>query len=344
MTVRLRVLTVGLGVTLQDGGRWGWLRYGVTPAGPMDPLAFATANLAAGNARDAPAIEVSLGGLELSVEGGELSVVVAGGAFRLTYEGREFTTPAMIRLIPHAALAIRAGSDGAWCYVAVAGRLDVPATLGSVSTHVRSGIGGLQGRALAAGDVLSVSSPQILEPEMATISAPWLVRADGPIRVVLGPQDDYFSDDQIECFLRGPWTLSSRSDRMAYILDGIPLVHAKGFNIVSDGIVMGAIQVPGNGLPVVLMADRQPTGGYPKIATVIGVDLGRLAQRRAGSGSLLSFRSVGVDEAVSLRRSEDAVLVAPIMREALIRTELSSEFLLATNLVDGVSSGDETAS
>jgi 5-oxoprolinase (ATP-hydrolysing) subunit C len=342
MSVRLRVLTAGPGVTLQDGGRWGWLRYGVTAAGPIDPLAFATANLATGGAHDAPAIEVSLSGLELSVEGGELSVAVAGGAFRLTYEGREFTTPAVIRLIPHAALAIRAGADGAWCYVAVAGRLDVPATLGSVSTHVRSGIGGLQGRALAAGDVLRVSSPQILEPDIATISAPWLVRADGPIRVVLGPQDDYFSDDQIECFLRGPWTLSSRSDRMAYILDGVPLVHAKGFNIVSDGIVMGAIQVPGNGLPVVLMADRQPTGGYPKIATVIGVDLGRLAQRRAGAS--LSFRSVGADEAVSLRRSEAAVLAAPIMREALIRTELSSEFLLATNLVDGVSTGDETAS
>jgi 5-oxoprolinase (ATP-hydrolysing) subunit C len=342
MSVRLRVLTAGLGVTLQDGGRSGWLRYGVTAAGPMDPLAFATANLAAGVPRDAPAIEVSLGGIELSVEGGELSVAVAGGAFRLTYAGREFTTPAMVQLIPHTALAIRAGSDGAWCYVAVAGRLDVPTTLGSVSTHVRSGIGGLQGRALAAGDVLSVSTPQILEPEIATIAAPWLVRGDGPIRVVLGPQDDYFSADQIGCFLHGPWTLSNRSDRMAYILDGAPLIHAKGFNIVSDGIAMGAIQVPGNGLPVVLMADRQPTGGYPKIATVIGVDLGRLAQQRAGAQ--LSFRAVGIDEAVNLRRGEAAALAAPIIREALIRTDLSSEFLLATNLVGGVSSGDETAS
>jgi biotin-dependent carboxylase-like uncharacterized protein len=342
MSVRLRVLTAGPGVTLQDGGRWGWLRYGVTAAGPMDSLAFATANLAAGGVRDAPAIEVSLGGVELAVEGGEVSVAVAGGAFRLNYAGREFATPAMVRLIPHTALAIRAGSVGAWCYVAVAGRLDVPATLGSASTHVRSGIGGLQGRALAAGDVLSVNAPQILEPEIATISVPWLDRADGPIRVVLGPQDDYFSADQIECFLRGPWTLSSRSDRMAYILNGTPLVHAKGFNIVSDGITMGAIQVPGDGLPVVLMADRQPTGGYPKIATVIGVDLGRLAQRRADAQ--LSFRSVGVEEAVSLRRGEAAVLAAPITREALIRTELSPEFLLATNLVGGVSSGDETVS
>jgi 5-oxoprolinase (ATP-hydrolysing) subunit C len=342
MSVRLRVLAAGPGVTLQDGGRWGWLRYGVTAAGPMDPLAFATANLAAGGARDAPAIEVSLGGVALAVEGGELSVAVAGGDFRLIYAGREIATPAMIRLVPQTALTIRAGSDGAWCYVAVAGRLDVAATLGSVSTHVRSGIGGLQGRALAAGDALNVSMPQTLEPEIATVAAPWLVRDGGPVRVVLGPQDDYFMSDQIAAFLQGPWTLSSRSDRMAYILDGQPLDHAKGFNIVSDGIAMGAIQVPGNGLPVVLMADRQPTGGYPKIANVIGVDLGGLAQRRAGAQ--LSFQVVGIDEAVRLLRSEAAVLAAPVRRAALIRTELSSEFLLATNLVGGVSAGDEMAS
>lgn len=342
MSVRLRVLAAGPGVTLQDGGRWGFLRYGVTAAGPMDPLAFTTANLAAGSTRDAPTVEVSLGGAALAVEDGELSVAVVGGDFRLIYAGREFATPAMIRLVPQTALTIRGGSDGAWCYVAVAGRLDVTATLGSVSTHVRSGIGGLEGRALAAGDALNVSMPQILDPDIATIAAPWLVRGGGPIRVVLGPQDDYFTADQIASFLQGPWTLSSRSDRMAYILDGLPLAHAKGFNIVSDGIAMGAIQVPGNGLPVVLMADRQPTGGYPKIATVIGVDLGRLAQQRAGAQ--LSFQAVSIDDAVRLRRSEAAVLAAPIVREAMIRTELSSEFLLATNLVDGVSTGDEMAS
>jgi len=343
MSAVLRVVSVGPGVTLQDGGRRGYLRYGVTAAGPMDPLAFATANLAVGCAHDAPAIEVSLGGVELAVEGGDLSVAVAGGVFRLVFDGREFTSPAVVRLTPQSRLAVRAGPHGAWCYVAVAGRLEVAATLGSVSTHTRSGIGGLRGRALAAGDALTVATPQTLEPAIATITAPWLERGGDAVRVVLGPQDDYFSVDQIAKFLQGPWILSSRSDRMAYLLDGAALSHAKGFNIVSDGIAMGAIQVPGNGHPVVLMADRQPTGGYPKIANVIGVDLGRLAQLRPGAR--IAFQAVDIDEAVKLRRTEVAALAAPITREPMIRTELSSEFLLATNLVGGVSAGgDDIAS
>ena len=129
---------------------------------------------------------------------------------------------------------------------------------------------------------------------------------------------------------------------MAYILEGAPIGHTKGFNIVSDGIAMGAIQVPGNGLPTVLMADRQPTGGYPKIANVIGVDLGRLAQ--LSPGARLSFQAVDVDAAVSLRRAEATALAAPVVCEPLIRSDFSSEFLLATNLVGGVSAGDDMAS
>jgi 5-oxoprolinase (ATP-hydrolysing) subunit C len=342
MSVALRIVSAGPAVTLQDGGRRGYLRYGVTAAGPMDPLAFATANLAAGRAANAPAIEVSLGGLALAVSGGDVSVAIAGGAFRLNVDGREISSPAIVQLRPQSKLSIRAGSHGAWCYVAIAGELDVAPMLGSISTHMRSGIGGLNGRALAAGDVLTAAMPQVLEPEIATFAAPWLDRGDGVVRVVLGPQDDYFNADQVAAFLRGPWTLSSRSDRMAYSFEGAPIGHAKGFNILSDGIAMGAIQVPGNGLPVVLMADRQPTGGYPKIANVIGVDLGRLAQLRPGVR--VSFQAVDIDTAVNLRRAETAALATPIAREPLIRTDLSSEFLLATNLVGGVSSGDDRVS
>ncbi len=115
--------------------------------------------------------------------------------------------------------------------------------------------------------------------------APWLDRPPEEIRVVLGPQDDFFSDDQIAAFLAGPWTVTTKGDRMACFLDGTPLTHARGYNIVSDGIAMGAIQVPGEGWPIVLMADRQSTGGYPKIATVIGPDLGRSRKPRAARGS-----------------------------------------------------------
>jgi 5-oxoprolinase (ATP-hydrolysing) subunit C len=189
------------------------------------------------------------------------------------------------------------------------------------------------------GDMLQVLAPETLEPSMATISAPWLDRPGDVIRVVLGPQDDYFDTEQISAFLNGPWMLSSRSDRMAYLLEGPRITHAKGFNIVSDGIAMGAIQIPGNGQPAVLMADRQPTGGYPKIANVIGADLGRFAQLRPGAQ--VCFRAVSIAQAVEARRGQAMAIARPISREPIVRSDFSSEFLLSTNLVGGVTAGND---
>lgn len=334
MTAALQLIAAGPGVTLQDGGRHGYLRFGVTGAGPMDPLAHATANRAADAAVDAAAIEVSLGGVELEAESEPLSLAVAGGAFVITLDGRPLPKATRLQLEPSVRLAIRAGAEGAWCYIAVSGQIDVAPTLGSVSTHTRSGLGGLAGRALAAGDMLPVRDALRRDAAVGEILAPWLDRPGDVVRVILGPQDDYFAPDQIQMFLDGPWTLSGRSDRMAYLLDGPALTHAKGFNIVSDGIAMGAIQIPGSGRPIVLMADRQPTGGYPKIATVIGVDLGRLSQLRPGSP--FRFAAVTVAEAVKVRRAEHTALAQPIVLRPLIRTDFSPGFLLSTNLISGV--------
>ena len=333
----LRVLAAGPGVTLQDGGRHGYLRFGVTAAGPMDRLAFATANAAAGAEENATAIEVSLGGVELAADAA-VSLAIAGGAFRIELAGRPLPSAAVATLEPGQNLVIRPGDAGAWCYVAVAGRIEVQKTLGSTATHTRSGLGGISGRALAAGDVLPLAEPRTLEPKLATLDAPWLAREATAIRVVLGPQDDYFGKAAIAAFLAGPWTLSARSDRMAYLLEGERLAHAKGFNIVSDGVAFGAIQVLGDGKPVVLMADRQPTGGYPKIANVIGVDLGKIAQLRPGAQ--ISFAAVTIEQAVAARRAEALAPTRPIAREPLVRTEFPSEFLLGLNLVDGVTADD----
>jgi allophanate hydrolase subunit 2 len=159
------------------------------------------------------------------------------------------------------------------------------------------------------------------------------------MRVLPGPQDDYFASDQIELLCSAEWTVSGRSDRMAYILDGPKLQHSKGFNIVSDGIVMGAIQVPGDGRAIVLMADRQPTGGYPKIATVIGADLGRLAQLRPGAR--FRFQRASREDAVAARRAEAQLLAAGISIEPTIRNDLSSEYLLGHNLIAGVVAGND---
>jgi biotin-dependent carboxylase-like uncharacterized protein len=330
---RLRILSAGPGVTLQDGGRQNYLRFGVTPAGPMDAAAHATANRAAGAAPQAAAIEISLGGLAVTVEGAPVTVALAGGGFAVSLDGRPLPSAVVLPLVPEARLAVRPGPWGAWCYLAVAGSIDVPPVLGSVATHTRSGLGGIGGRGLAAGDLLPIAAARAGAPP-AMIEAPWLAPGDDVIRVVLGPQDDYFSRDQIDAFLAGPWTVSARSDRMAYLLEGPRLAHAKGFNIVSDGIALGAIQVPGEGRPVVLMADRQPTGGYPKIATVIGADLGRLAQLRPGAR--FRFAAVSIEAAVAARRALAAALNAPPALAPLLRTDLPSEFLLGLNLIDGV--------
>lgn len=329
----LRILAAGPGITVQDGGRHGWLRYGVTAAGPMDALAFATANRVLGNHAGATAMEISLGGVEVAAEGGPLLLALAGGDFAVSLDGQALPPAVTLMLEVGARLRIRAGAAGCWCYLAVAGGFDLPKVLGSSATHVRSQTGGLDGRALRAGDRLPAPAAQ---PAAGTgaIVAPWLDRPAETIRVVLGPQDDYFAADQIAAFLTQPWTVGTRGDRMACFLEGVPLSHAGGYNIVSDGIAMGAIQVPGEGRPIVLMADRQSTGGYPKIATVIGPDLGRLAQARPGT--VLRFRQVSITEAVAARAQDAAALSGQVAVEPLMRTMFSSEFLLGLNLIDGV--------
>lgn len=332
MSAALRLLFAGPGITVQDGGRHGFLRYGVTGAGPMDPLAHTLANCALGNPAGAAAIEISLGGIELTVQGAPVTIALAGGDFQVTLDGQALPPAVVARLEPGASLKVRAGSAGVWCYLAVAGGLHLPDVLGSRATHTRTGMGGLDGRMLQAGDILPVG---MAAGEIATgrIVAPLLDRPTESIRVLLGPQDDYFAPDQIATFLAGPWTIGSRSDRMACFLEGPRLSHKLGFNIPSDGVAMGAIQVPGEGLPIVLMADRQSTGGYPKIATVIGADLGRLAQARPGR--CIGFRAVTHAEAVQARAEEQSFLSGAIRVEPLLRSLFSPEFLLGLNLVDG---------
>jgi biotin-dependent carboxylase-like uncharacterized protein len=338
MSAALRIRSAGPGVTIQDAGRPGYLRYGVTPAGPMDVGALAAANLALGAPPGAAAIEVSLGGVALEAEGAAIGLAVAGGDFDLRLDGLALPRACALALEPGSVLTIRAGRAGAWCYVAIAGRLDLPPALGSLSTHTRSGLGGLEGRGLEAGDRLALVDLRSPPQEPLALAAPWLAEEAGPVRVILGPQQDRFTAEAIGAFLGEPWRLSPRSDRMAYRLEGRTLVHSDGHDIVSDGVALGAVQVPGDGAPFVLMADRQPTGGYPKIANVIGADIGRLAQMRPGEA--LRFRAVSIEEAVALRRiRREAIAAGTALRP--LAPALTPEFLLAANLIGGVANGME---
>jgi biotin-dependent carboxylase-like uncharacterized protein len=267
------------------------------------------------------------------VEEAALIMAVVGGAFDVRVDGEKLPNWFVARVGVGQKLKIAAGTEGAWCYVAVAGRLQLEATLGSVSMHTRSSIGGKQ---LDVGRAIMVEVFQDTAKATAAIGAPWLERRGEDIRVIPGPQADYFDAAQIEAFLSTKWTVSNRSDRMAYSLEGPQIRHAKGFNIVSDGTAVGSIQVPGEGRPIVLMADRPPTGGYPKIATVIGADLGKLAQLRPGQ--TFRFALTTIDEAVALRRRDAETLTAAVQLKALPHL-LRGEMLLRENLVDGVTTG-----
>ncbi|MDQ6869506.1 MAG: biotin-dependent carboxyltransferase family protein [Pseudomonadota bacterium] len=332
----LRVLRAGPGATIQDGGRHGYLRYGVTPAGPMDWVAFRTANSVLGNGTRAAAIEVSTGGLEVICEGAPLALAFAGGAF--VWRRDEVLLPKAARLLlePGKTLAARAGDSGVFAYLAIEGGFETPVTMGSRATHTRSAMGGIEGRMLRAGDVLPAGSTSTLDGAnfAATIDAPWLASEPDPFRVVLGPQDDYFTVETLCAFFEGQFTLTPVVDRMAYRFDGPEIAHAGGYDIVSDGVALGAIQIAGDKKPLILMADRQPTGGYPKLGHVVRVDIGRLAQMRPGE--TCRFRAVSVAEARAafLRREDEIATTQQCLRP--LRQELTSERLFEANLIDGV--------
>lgn len=295
----LVILRAGPACTIQDAGRRGYLRFGVTPAGPMDWIAHQTANLLAGNDPGAAAIEIGPGGMTVTAQDGPLRLGISARGFRLRRGGSDLPTRIALTLQPGVRLEIAPGSAQQWAYLTLAGGFDEPLVMGSHATHLRSALGPFGGKALTDGQVLPAFAAATDADERALPVPP--LSDTGPIRFIAGPQDDYFTAEAMATFASAPYRIAPRSDRMAYRLQGPVLTHAKGHDILSDGIALGAIQVPGDGLPLVLMADRQPTGGYPKIGTVIRADLPRLAQMRPGQ--TVRFTPVTVDAAVDALRA-----------------------------------------
>jgi 5-oxoprolinase (ATP-hydrolysing) subunit C len=293
----LRVINPGALATLQDRGRMGYQRYGVPQSGAMDMLSFAIACMLVGNPLDEAAIEFTLMGGSYTLETGSCRAAVAG-AFAVTLNGAAIPPYRAIDLRAGDILRIAGGTishGSARGYLALAGGFDVPPVLGSRSTHVRSGIGGVDGAALRKDTRLGLRAPQAGRGAPLALD-PRLARHDpGPIRVLPGPQDDYFDSTGWDVLLSERWRMSPNSDRMGMRLEGPRIPQQRDYNIVSDGVPHGAVQVPGDGQPIIMLADRQSTGGYPKIATVISADLPRLGQLRPGDG--LRFARVTIDEA-----------------------------------------------
>lgn len=336
----LVVLDPGPATTVQDMGRRDARRWGVPVAGTLAPDWLALANGLVGAPPDAAALELRLLGPRLRVEGGHVRLVLAGPAdMRVESGGTTRTVPAFTAtdVAPDDIVSVGPVRNGTVALLAVSGGIAVPPVLGSRATYVRAALGGLDGRALRANDRLPVGPTEAREP--LALATPW-VEERGPIRVILGPQDDHFTETAVTTFLEEPFDVTREADRMGLRLSGPVLAHRRPdlTQIVSDGLVPGAVQVPGSGAPIVLLADGQTVGGYPKIATVIGADLPRLARR--APGDTLRFRAVTVAEAETARHRAAAALMKRLAEARPATTGLDLRRLYEANLVDGVHAAD----
>jgi len=326
--------------TIQDRGRIGYQRYGVPVSGALDPVSFRLANAAAGNRQSIATIEMIAAGAIFEVEGPSVRVALGGpgATLEVTDDGTTRSFPALRSVMARhgAIIAVLRPPLASLCYLAVEGGFDLAPVMGSRSTYLRGRFGGFHGRALQAGDRLPLaerSAPQ--RPEFGLI-APSDLDHDEPIRVVLGPEADMMTGSAIDAFLSQPFAVGRETDRMGMRLDGPRLSHRDGFNIPSDGVATGSIQVPGDGRPIVLLADRQTTGGYPKIATVASADIARIARRRPGDR--VRFRAISVKEAETARRELERRIEGIAAEPKPIREDGAVDLaaLYEENIVSGV--------
>lgn len=295
----LEVLQSGGLATVQDLGRFGYQRYGVSPSGAMDWYALGAANLLVKNPSEAAGLEVGLASLALTATDACL-IAVTGAGFELRLQGQ--LRPLWTALFVQAGWTIELDKTGGgcWAYLAVAGGIQTPPLLGSRATYWRGKFGGHEGRALQAGDTLSIGATSQAGVTLAGRRIPPARRplyGDRPtVDVILGPQAQAFTAEGLHTFLSSEYTVSATSDRMGYRLEGAPIAHVAGADIVSDGLVAGAVQIPADGQPLVMMSDRPTTGGYPKIAAVVSADLPLLTQAAPCVGRV-HFREATIEAA-----------------------------------------------
>jgi biotin-dependent carboxylase-like uncharacterized protein len=340
MSAALKVVRPGLFDTVQDFGRIGFMALGMPTAGAMDRIALSLANALVGNALGTAGIEIGVMGPDLLVEADSVRIALVGPLSPLLIEGPDAQPKPIESDRSHVlkrGQVLRVGMiDGSsTAYLAVAGGIALPAFMGSLSTYSRAGVGGFDGRKFAAGDMLPLAREHAPPGDERKLGAPFDY-GSGPIRVIWGPQDDYFSAKGRKTFTESEYKVSKEADRMGIRLDGPVIEHAKGADIISDGIGPGAIQVPGAGLPIVLLGDRQTVGGYSKIATVASVDLPRFG--RLMPGQTVHFAAIDVAEAETLRREQEARLARAISGFQTARPPGGIDLvkLYEENLIDGV--------
>ncbi len=297
----------GLLTTVQDSGRWGYQHLGVPVAGAMDIRSHRLANLLVGNDAGSATLEVTVTGPELWFDTPTV-FAVTGAAFELQLDGEDIPPDTSCVAEPQTTLTFGQRRSGARAYLAVAGGFEVPVVLGSRSTHIGSGMGGLLGRALRVGDRLEVGGLGGTQPLNGRRHPVTRLPAGGTrVRVILAPHVEPFSSEQVTQFQSTRYRVSSDSDRMGYRLSGAPLKLGADAERISTAVPMGAVQIPRNGAPIVLMADHQTTGGYPRIATVISADLPVVAQLVAGDW--LEFQACTHADALGALIAHERVLL-----------------------------------
>lgn len=316
-------------VTFQDIGRPGNMRYGVSASGPMDIISFEAANAVLGNETKQTAIEISLGGLILQCHEGSITLAITGGDFFIEYQGQKISSWTVLTIKKGERLSVRAGKSGSWAYLAFSGKLNVKDWLNSSSTHSTSGFGG---GALKTGQKFTLSDASNQENRIGPILKPNFNTND-LIHAVLGPQDQYFMNTAIKIFSDSIFKVSDNYDRMGMQLIGPKLELKRALSIPSEPVVKGSIQVSGDGIPTILLADHQTTGGYPKIATVISSDINRLVQFR--SNQSVKFILINSNEALQKARKFLDMKEKYLQKISISKGTLEQR-LMSENLIGGV--------
>lgn len=299
----MRVIHAGLSTTVQDLGRYGFAHLGISPCGAADAISFRLANLIVGNEENAPAMEMTLQGATLEFDRNTI-VAITGATCDCKIGNYRIPAYAAVEVPAGGSLSCGNTKDGARTYLAISGGIVVPRVMGSASTDLRGRFGGYDGRPLKNGDLLRSGKPSGTPPRRLRPDAQEERRRNRSIRVTRGPQRDWFADEAIARFQTSSYRVSEQADRAGLRLYGDPLPLRERRQLLTDGVPLGAVQVPQDGQPIVLFVDQQTTGGYPKIANVIAADIHRIGQLRPRDE--VRFEEVSFGQAVdALRKQEE---------------------------------------
>lgn len=292
----LKITSAGLLTTIQDMGRFGFTAQGFSPSGAMDSDALLTANRLLYNNDSEGALEMTLMGI-CGKFTEDCVIAITGADMCFEINGKEFPRYRAVEVKKGDEITSKAAKQGLRAYLAVAGGFDIEPVMGSYSTNLKCAIGGFCGRKIMKDDELPfrLARTQLLGKYKGWADIPDFPDGEGEVRVVLGPQDDYFTESGIKTFLNSEYTVSPDSDRMGMRFEGEKIETKSKVDIISDGIAIGSVQIPASGKPIIMMADRQTTGGYAKIATVISSDIPILAQSKPGTK--IRFKAVSRKEA-----------------------------------------------